>query len=130
MNRSGLLPLWLIILIIIIILIVVSEITLRKMTSSSGFLLLGDIALLIWGILMFAGGIFSLLSYFFESRWKGFQGLIWVYRTIIPVGGKVNAIIFGLIGIVVGAVAILYAYFFFLSSISFDSLSISSGLVL
>ncbi len=45
---------------------------------------------------MFSGGLFSLISYFLETKWKGFQSLIWVYKTIIPIGGKVNAIIFRL----------------------------------
>lgn len=105
MKRSGLPPLWIVILIVFII--GVSEITLRVLASSGGFLFLGDAALLIWGFILFSGGLFSLLSYFFETRWRGFQGLIWIYKTIIPVGGKVNAIIFGVVGILVGAVSIL-----------------------
>lgn len=105
MKRTGLPPLWIVVLIVIII--AISEITLRALTSSDGFFFLGDAALLIWGFILFSGGLFSLLSYFFETRWRGFQGLIWVYKTIIPVGGKVNAIIFGVVGILVGAVSIL-----------------------
>jgi len=105
MKRSGLPPIW--VLILIVIIIAISEFTLRILASSKGFLILGDAALLFWGLFLFAGGIFSLLSYFFEKRWRGFQGLIWVYKTIIPVGGKVNAIIFGLVGILVGAVSII-----------------------
>ncbi len=105
MKRSGLPPLW--IGIIIVLIISVSEITIRYRTSPAGFLFLGDAALLIWGFLMLSGGLFSLLSYFFEAKWKGFRGLIWVYKTIIPVGGKVNAIIFGVIGILIGSVSII-----------------------
>ena len=105
MKRSGLFPLWIVILIAFIV--GISEITLRTLTSPAGFIFLGDAALLIWGFLMFSGGLFSLLSYFFETKWKGFQGLIWVYRTIIPVGGKVNAIIFGVLGILIGSISII-----------------------
>lgn len=135
MKRSGLPPLW--IVIVIAFIVGISELTLRILTSPGGFLFPGDAALLLWGFLMFSGGLFSLLSYFFETKWKGFQGLIWVYKTIIPIGGKVNAIIIGVAGILIGiaSIARVLSYHFllvpfFLSSINFDSLSISSGLVL
>ena len=121
----------------VILLIGISEIYIRITASHARFFSLSDAALLVWGLIMFSGGVFSLLSYFFETRWKGFHSLIWVYKTIIPVGGKVNAIIFGLIGILIGSASIIRViaiYFllltFFLSSINLDNLSISSGLVL
>ncbi len=134
MKRSGLPPLWTVI--VVLLAIGITEIALRVIASPSG-LLLGDIALLLWGIALFSGGLFSLSSYFFETKWRGFQGLIWVYKTIIPVGGKINAILFGIIGILIGILSIfrvLSTHFLllplFLSSISFDNRSISSGLVL
>ncbi len=105
MKRSGIPPLW--IILVIAGIIGVSEIAIRALTSPAEFLVLGDAALLIWGLLMFSGGLFSLLSYFFETKWKGFHALIWVYKTIIPVGGKINAIIFGVTGILIGSVSII-----------------------
>ncbi len=135
MKKSGLLPLWTVI--VILLTIGISEIALRIITSPSGLLLLEDIALLLWGIALFSGGLFSLSSYFFETKWRGFQGLIWVYKAIIPVGGKVNAILFGIIGMLIGILSILRvlsSHFLllplFLSSINLDNRSISSGLVL
>jgi len=105
MKKSGLPPLWTVI--VIFLTIAISEMALRIITSPSGIFLLGDIALLLWGIALFSGGLFSLSSYFFETKWRGFQGLIWVYRTIIPVGGKANAILFGIIGMLIGILSIL-----------------------
>ena len=105
MKKSGIPPLWT--AIVILLTIGISEIALRIITSPSGLLLLEDIALLLWGIALFSGGLFSLSSYFFETKWRGFQGLIWVYRTIIPVGGKANAILFGIIGMLIGILSIL-----------------------
>ena len=128
MKKSGLPPLWTVI--VILLTIGISEIALRIVTSPSGLLLL-------WGIALFSGGLFSLSSYFFETKWRGFQGLIWVYKAIIPVGGKVNAILFGIIGMLIGILSILRvlsSHFLllplFLSSINLDNRSISSGLVL
>jgi len=128
MKKSGLPPLWTVI--VILLTIGISEIALRIITSPSGLLLL-------WGIALFSGGLFSLSSYFFETKWRGFQGLIWVYKAIIPVGGKVNAILFGIIGMLIGILSILRvlsSHFLllplFLSSINLDNRSISSGLVL
>ena len=128
MKKSGLPPLWTVI--VILLTIGISEIALRIVTSPSGLLLL-------WGIALFSGGLFSLSSYFFETKWRGFQGLIWVYKTIIPVGGKINAILFGIIGMLIGILSILRvlsSHFLllplFLSSINLDNRSISSGLVL
>lgn len=135
MKKPGLPPLWTVI--VILLTIGISEIALRIITSPIGIFLLGDMALLLWGIALFSGGLFSLSSYFFETKWRGFQGLIWVYRTIIPVGGKVNAILFGIIGMLIGILSILRvlsSHFrllsLFLSSINLDNRSISSGLVL
>jgi len=135
MKRSGLPPLW--IIIIIVLIIVLSEIIIRILSYPGGFFFLSDVSLSLWGIVMITGGLYSLLSYFFETKWKGFQWLIWVYKTIIPAGGKVNALIFGVIGVLIGVFSLLKViipYFlfapFFLSSISLDNLSISSGLVL
>ncbi len=135
MKRSRLTPLW--IAIIIAFTIGIGELTIRMLTSPEGFLFLSDIVLLLWGFLMFSGGLFSLISYFLETKWKGFQCLIWVYKNIMPVGGKVNAIIFGVIGILLGLVSIVKVCSshsllmpFFFSSINFDSLFISSGFVL
>ena len=129
MKKSGLPPLWTVI--VILLTIGISEIALRIITSPSG-LLLEDIAVLLWGIALFSGGLFSLSSYFFETKWRGFQGLIWVYKTIIPVGGKVNAIIFGVIGMLIGILSILRVlsshfrlFPLFLSSINLDNLSTS-----
>jgi len=123
MKKSGLPPLWTVI--VILLTIGISEIALRIVTSPSGLLLL-------WGIALFSGGLFSLSSYFFETKWRGFQGLIWVYKTIIPVGGKVNAIIFGVIGMLIGILSILRVlsshfrlFPLFLSSINLDNLSTS-----
>ena len=123
MKKSGFPPLWTVI--VILLTIGISEIALRIVTSPSGLLLL-------WGIALFSGGLFSLSSYFFETKWRGFQGLIWVYKTIIPVGGKVNAIIFGVIGMLIGILSILRAlsshfrlFPLFLSSINLDNLSTS-----
>ena len=128
MKKSGLPPLWTVI--VILLTIGISEIALRIITSPSGLLLL-------WGIALFSGGLFSLSSYFFETKWRGFQGLIWVYKAIIPVGGKVNAILFGIIGMLIGILSILRvlsSHFLllplFLSSINLDNRSISPGLVL
>ena len=128
-------PIW--VLVILASAAIVGEITVRILSFPGGFHILADLLLLIWGIMMFFGGIFSILSYFFENRWKGFNGLIWTYKTIMPIGGKVNAIIIGIIGIAIGIVSVIKAFSsgyllaaFFLSSISRDSLSISSGLVL
>ena len=130
MKKSGIPPLWT--AIVILLTIGISEIALRIITSPSGLLLLEDIALLLWGIALFSGGLFSLSSYFFETKWRGFQGLIWVYKTIIPVGGKVNAIIFGVIGMLIGILSILRvlsSHFLllplFLSSINLDNRSTS-----
>ena len=135
MKKSGLPPLWTVI--VILLTIGISEIALRIITSPSGLLLLEDIALLLWGVALFSGGLFSLSSYFFETKWRGFQGLIWVYKAIIPVGGKVNAILFGIIGMLIGILSILRvlsSHFLllplFLSSINLDNRSISPGLVL
>ena len=135
MKRPIIHPLW--VLVIIASAAGIGELSVRILSFPGGFHILADALLLLWGILMFSGGIFSILSYFFETRWKGFHGLIWVYKTIMPVGGKVNAIILGIIGIAIGIVTIIKVfssgYFFdafFLSSINRDSLSISSGLVL
>lgn len=129
MKKSGFPPLWTVI--VIVLTIGISEIALRIITSPSG-LLLEDIALLLWGVVLFTGGLFSLAGYFFETKWRGFQGPIWVYKTIIPVGGKVNAIIFGVIGMLIGILSILRAlssHFLllplFLSSINLDNLSTS-----
>lgn len=108
MKRSGLPPLG--VIIVIAFIIGISEVTLRILTSSKGFIFLSDAALFIWGLIMLSGGIFSLSSYFFETKWRGFQGLIWVYKTIIPVGGKVNAIIFGMAGILTGAYSIIRVF--------------------
>ena len=128
-------PIW--VLVILASAAIIGEITVRILSFPGGFHILADLLLLIWGIMMFFGGIFSILSYFFENRWKGFNGLIWTYKTIMPIGGKVNAIIIGIIGIAIGIVSVIKAFSsgyllaaFFLSSISRDSLSISSGLVL
>ena len=130
MKKSGIPPLWT--AIVILLTIGISEIALRIITSPSGLLLLEDIALLLWGIALFSGGLFSLSSYFFETKWRGFQGLIWVYKTIIPVGGKVNAILFGIIGMLIGILSILRvlsSHFLllplFLSSINLDNRSTS-----
>ena len=134
MKKYGFPPLWTVI--VILLTIGISEIALRIITSPSG-LLLEDIALLLWGVVLFTGGLYSLAGYFFETKWRGFQGLIWVYKTIIPVGGKVNAIIFGVIGMLIGILSILRvlsSHFLllplFLSSINLDNRSISPGLVL
>src|SRR3989337_3554129 len=128
-------PIW--VLVILASAAIIGEITVRILSFPGGFHILADALLLIWGIIMFFGGIFSILSYFFENRWKGFNGLIWTYKTIMPIGGKVNAIIIGIIGIAIGIVSIIKAFSsgyllaaFFLSSINLDNLSISSGLVL
>ena len=128
-------PIW--VLVILASAALVGEITVRILSFPGGFHILTDVLLLIWGIMMFFGGIFSILSYFFENRWKGFNGLIWTYKNIMPIGGKVNAIIIGTIGIAIGIVSIIKAFSsgyllaaFFLSSISLDNLSISPGLVL
>ncbi|MBI5039247.1 MAG: hypothetical protein HZC13_05755 [Nitrospirae bacterium] len=130
MKKSGFPPLWTVI--VIILTIGISEIALRIITSPSGLLLLEDIALLLWGVVLFTGGLFSLAGYFFETKWRGFQGLIWVYKTIIPVGGKVNAIIFGVIGMLIGILSILRVlsshfrlFPLFFSSINLDNLSTS-----
>lgn len=129
MKKYGFPPLWTVI--VIVLTIGISEIALRIITSPSG-LFLDDIALLLWGVVLFTGGLFSLAGYFFETKWRGFQGLIWVYKTIIPVGGKVNAIIFGVIGMLIGILSILRvlsSHFLllplFLSSINLDNLSTS-----
>ena len=129
MKKSGIPPLWT--AIVILLTIGISEIALRIITSPSG-LLLEDIALLLWGVVLFTGGLYSLAGYFFETKWRGFQGLIWVYKTIIPVGGKVNAIIFGVIGMLIGILSILRvlsSHFLllplFLSSINLDNRSTS-----
>lgn len=105
MKRSGIPPLWAVIVIALIVSI--SELTIRSFTTPKGFLFIGDAALFLWGLIMLSGGFFSLSSYFFETKWRGFQGLIWFYKTIIPVGGKVNAIIFGMAGIIIGAFSII-----------------------
>ena len=125
MKKYGFPPLWTVI--VILLTIGISEIALRIITSPSG-LLLEDIALLLWGVVLFTGGLYSLAGYFFETKWRGFQGLIWVYKTIIPVGGKVNAIIFGVIGMLIGILSILRvlsSHFLllplFLSSINLDN---------
>jgi len=130
MKKYGFPPLWTVI--VILLTIGISEIALRIITSPSGLLLLEDIALLLWGIALFSGGLFSLSSYFFETKWRGFQGLIWVYKTIIPVGGKINAILFGIIGMLIGILSILRVlsshfrlFPLFLSSINLDNLSTS-----
>ncbi len=135
MKKSGLPPLWAVI--VILLAVGATEIALRIIATPSGLLLLGDIALLLWGIALFSGGVFSLSSYFFETKWRGFQGLIWVYKTIIPVGGRLNALLFGIIGVVIGILSIFRALSFhflllsfFLSAINMDNRSISSGLVL
>jgi len=129
MKKYGFPPLWTVI--VILLTIGISEIALRIITSPSG-LLLEDIALLLWGVVLFTGGLYSLAGYFFETKWRGFQGLIWVYKTIIPVGGKVNAIIFGVIGMLIGILSILRVlsshfrlFPLFLSSINLDNLSTS-----
>lgn len=128
-------PVW--VLVILASAALIGEITVRILSFPGGFQILADVLLLIWGIMMFFGGIFSILSYFFENRWKGFNGLIWTYKNIMPIGGKVNAIIIGIIGIAIGIVSMIKAFSsgyllaaFFLSSINLDSLSISPGLVL
>lgn len=105
MKRSGIPPLWTVIVIAFIV--TISELTIRHFTTPEGFIFIGDAALFLWGSIMLAGGLFSLSSYFFETKWRGFQGLIWFYKTIIPVGGKVNAIIFGMAGIITGAFSII-----------------------
>jgi len=129
MKKYGFPPLWTVI--VILLTIGISEIAIRIITSPSG-LLLEDIALLLWGVVLFTGGLYSLAGYFFETKWRGFQGLIWVYKTIIPVGGKVNAIIFGVIGMLIGILSILRVlsshfrlFPLFLSSINLDNLSTS-----
>jgi len=129
MKKYGFPPLWTVI--VILLTIGISEIALRIITSPSG-LLLEDIVLLLWGVVLFTGGLYSLAGYFFETKWRGFQGLIWVYKTIIPVGGKVNAIIFGVIGMLIGILSILRVlsshfrlFPLFLSSINLDNLSTS-----
>jgi len=129
MKKSGFPPLWTVI--VIVLTIGISEIALRIITSPSG-LFLENIALLLWGVALFSGGLFSLVGYFFETKWRGFQGLIWVYKTIIPVGGKVNAILFGIIGMLIGILSILRVlsshfrlFPLFLSSINLDNLSTS-----
>ena len=129
MKKYGFPPLWTVI--VILLTIGISEIALRIITSPSG-LLLEDIALLLWGVVLFTGGLYSLAGYFFETKWRGFQGLIWVYKAIIPVGGKVNAILFGIIGMLIGILSILRvlsSHFLlpplFLSSINLDNLSTS-----
>lgn len=129
MKKYGFPPRWTVI--VIVLTIGISEIVLRIITSPSS-LLLEDIALLLWGVVLFTGGLFSLAGYFFETKWRGFQGLIWVYKTIIPVGGKVNAIIFGVIGMLIGILSILRVlsshfrlFPLFLSSINLDNLSTS-----
>lgn len=106
MKKSGLPPLWVIIVIIVIILI--SELSIRVMSSETGFISISSLTLFIWGIVMICWGVFSILSYFFETRWKGFYGLVWVYKYIIPAGGKTNALIFGVIGILVGVVSLIW----------------------
>src|SRR4030067_1038163 len=128
-------PIW--VLVILASAALVGEITVRILSFPGGFHILTYVLLLICGIIMFFGGIFSILSYFFENRWKGFNGLILTYKNIIPIGGKVNAIIIGTIWIAIGIVSIIKAFSsgyllaaFFLSSISLDNLSISPGLVL
>ena len=129
MKKYGFPPLWTVI--VILLTIGISEIALRIITSPSG-LFLENIALLLWGVVLFTGGLYSLAGYFFETKWRGFQGLIWVYKTIIPVGGKVNAIIFGVIGMLIGILSILRVlsshfrlFPLFLSSINLDNLSTS-----
>lgn len=135
MKKHIVHPIW--VLVILASAAVAGEITVRILSFPGGFHILADVLLLIWGIMMFFGGIFSILSYFFANRWKGFNGLIWTYKNIMPIGGKVNAIIIGIIAIAIGIVSVIKAFSsgylltaFFLSSISRDSLSISSGLVL
>lgn len=135
MKKHIIHPLW--VLVILASAAIAGEITVRVLAFPGGFHILADILLLVWGIMMLFGGIFSILSYFFETKWKAFNGLIWTYKNIMPIGGKVNAIVIGIIAIAIGIVSILKAFSsgylisaFFLSAISRDSLSISSGLVL
>ncbi|MDD5434416.1 MAG: hypothetical protein PH343_03205 [Nitrospira sp.] len=106
MKRSGLPPLWAIIVILFII--GISEIGIRVLNSKTGIISLSNATLFIWGVLMLFWGIFSILSYFFETKWRGFYGLIWVYKHIIPIGGRINAIILGIIGILTGAVSLIW----------------------
>ncbi len=135
MKKHIVHPIW--VLVILASAAIAGEMTARILSFPGGFHILADVLLLLWGIMMFVGGIFSILSYFFENRWKGFNGLIWTYKYIMPIGGKVNAIIIGLIALAIGVFSIFKALTsgylfstFFLSSIRADSLSISSGLVL
>lgn len=108
MKRSGLPPLWAVLAVLFVI--GISEISIRALNSNTGrgFISLSNATLFIWGFLMIFWGFFSILSYFFETKWKGFYGLIWVYKHIIPLGGKVNAIIFGIIGVLTGTVSLLW----------------------
>lgn len=106
MKKSGLPSFWVIIFIMLII--GISEVGIRALNSETGFISLRNITLFIWGVLMLSWGIFSILSYFFETRWRGFYGLIWVYKNIIPVGGKTNALILGVTGILTGAASLIW----------------------
>src|SRR3989304_9138064 len=101
-------PIW--VLFILASAAVAGEVTVRILSFPGGFHILADVLLLIWGIMMFLGGIFSILSYFFENRWKGFNGLIWTYKNIMPIGGQVHAIIIGIIAIAIGIVSIIKAF--------------------
>ncbi len=107
MNKKGIHPLWSIVFIAVVI--GLSEIGIRFITTTKGYIYLGNLALLFWGFLLFGWGLISLLSYFLESRWSGFKSLIWVYKSILPVGGRLNALIIGSGGIVVGLICILKA---------------------
>lgn len=110
MKKRNILPLWTVILLILII--GISEIAIRVLSFTKGYIYIGDLALFFWGVLLFSGGVFSSLSYFLETKWSAFRSLIWVYKTILPIGGRINAIIIGIGGILTGLMCIIKVFNF------------------
>ncbi|MBI4714820.1 MAG: hypothetical protein HY760_02580 [Nitrospirae bacterium] len=89
---------------IIVILFALGEVGIRIVEG--GALPLWKLTTLLLSLSVLAGGILFLLSYYFESRWRGFAALIWVCENIIPLGGRKNALILGIAGIVSGVWAL------------------------
>ncbi|MBI5198211.1 MAG: hypothetical protein HZA19_06355 [Nitrospirae bacterium] len=90
---------------VVVLLLVLGEVSIRLIEE--GGWPLWKVTTLILAVCVLIGGILFFLSYYFETKWRGFAGLMWVCENIIPFGGRINALILGIAGIAAGVLAIV-----------------------